>query len=489
MKALSCLGSVLLLFAMRAGAQEKKWTIHEWGTFTSLQDESGDAIGGINTDDEPVPPFVHRLASFLLLQPTEIPYSFCQGAPACHPDVTMRLETPVIYFHPPVSEKKTTSANVVVKFRGGWLTEYYPFAEPSAPGLNPDGYNNTNIISRTFEFGHLRANTESKLEWNNLQIGGNWSFTNTTAHVWTSPRAVEAASVRTKNHECEKFLFYRGVAHLDAPLKISRDKSTGELLLRSQLKDFPLNKSLTLNSLWLVDIRPDGRVAFRALPPVSLDRNSKKILAHTAAEFGWKDFSSGNLDKLKTSLRAALVADGLFTDEADALLNTWELSYFKSAGLRVFFLVPREWTDFYLPLDISLPASINRVMVGRIELVTPEQRAQLTAISQVPPAKIQAEYGQMWTNFYAHAVRTQGEFEKLWNEKKPLSDDIPIPHTYQIFLDLGRFRNALILDEAKRHSTPGLTNFVSAYRLAAYIPLDKTPDRETAMKILQAGTK
>ena len=72
---------------------ESKWTVHEWGTFTSLQNENGEAIGGINTDDEPVPQFVHRLANYLLLLPTEIPTIFFQGAPSCHPDVTMRLET------------------------------------------------------------------------------------------------------------------------------------------------------------------------------------------------------------------------------------------------------------------------------------------------------------------------------------------------------------------------------------------------------------
>ena len=33
----------------------KPLVVHEWGTFTSLQDESGQAIGGLNTDDEPVP--------------------------------------------------------------------------------------------------------------------------------------------------------------------------------------------------------------------------------------------------------------------------------------------------------------------------------------------------------------------------------------------------------------------------------------------------
>jgi hypothetical protein len=50
------------------------------------------------------------------------------------------------------------------------------------------------------------------------------------------------------------------------------------------------------------------------------------------------------------------VANGLFADEAQALLDTWEISYFKSAGLRVFFIVPRAWTDYYLPLKVSVPA-------------------------------------------------------------------------------------------------------------------------------------
>ena len=490
MKALSYLGAALLLLTIRASAQDK-WVIHEWGTFTSLQNESGDAIGGINSDDEPVPPFVHRLADFLLLQPTELPYSISQGAPRCHPDVTMRLETPVIYFHPPASQTKIQNANVAVKFRGGWLTEYYPDAKPTAAGLRPSGYSDTNMYAEFLGmgFGHLNSTTESKLEWNNLEIGGDWSFTNTTAHVWTSPRAVQAAAVRTINFESERFLFYRGVAHIDAPLKISRDKNTGELLFRSQLKDSPLNQPLALNSLWLVDIHPDGKVAFRTLPAVSLDDNARKIVSHTPASFEAKDFNSANLDKLKTSLRSALVADGLFADEADALLNTWELSYFKSSGLRVFFLVPRQWTDFYLPLDISLPASINRVMVGRIELVTPQQRQLLHALSNYSPELVRAEFGQLWTNFYAGPAMKAGEWEKLWYEKKPLSADIVIPPTYQTFLDLGRFRYALVLDEANRHPTPGLTNLISAYRLSAYQPVDKMPAPAAAMEILKARTQ
>jgi hypothetical protein len=65
----------------------KKLVVHEWGTFTSLQDEDGKAVSGINTDDEPVPAFVHQLRTHLVIKPTDLPPIFYQGAPHCHPDL------------------------------------------------------------------------------------------------------------------------------------------------------------------------------------------------------------------------------------------------------------------------------------------------------------------------------------------------------------------------------------------------------------------
>jgi hypothetical protein len=56
-------------------------------------------------------------------------------------------------------------------------------------------------------------------------------------------------------------------------------------------------------------------------------------------------------------------------DEASAMLATWEKSYFGAPGLRVFYIVPREWTDYFLPLSVSVPYSLTRVLVGRIDLV------------------------------------------------------------------------------------------------------------------------
>ena len=94
-------------------------TVHEWGTFTSLQDENGRAMGGINTDDEPVPSFVHDVAGMLLIKPTEIPTTFSKGAVNCHPDVTMRLETPVLYFHAPAGAWKVARWTYTSASRAG----------------------------------------------------------------------------------------------------------------------------------------------------------------------------------------------------------------------------------------------------------------------------------------------------------------------------------------------------------------------------------
>lgn len=486
-RTLGLLGLLLFgaCFNLPCQAEAQKWSVHEWGTFTSLQDEAGEAIGGINTDDEPVPGFVHELGSLLLLRPTEVPNNFFQGAPSCHPDVTMRLETPVIYFHPPAAETKIQRANVQVTFHGGWLTEFYPDAYPDAAEFKDNGFRPG--PARLFRFGPLRSSTESKLTWADLKIGGDWALTNTTAHVWTSPRAVSAASVQTTNGESEKFLFYRGVAHINAPLKISREANSGELLFRSQMESLPIQRPLTISSLWLVEIRTDGKIAFRSLPSLLLDHDPKKVLLQTPVAFSPGDFSSANLEKLRAALQAALLADGLFADEAQALLNTWELSYFKSAGLRCFFLVPREWTDFYLPLKISLPADINRVMVGRIELVTPEQREKLQEISRFSPLQIKAEVGQLFTNFYGRITfnsifgvtnrPSQQEVQQLNKDmaqvnagQKSLASFITVPKVYQTYLDLGRFRNALILEDAHRHSS--LTNFITLYGLE---PCQPTP--------------
>src|SRR5688572_14216663 len=128
---------VALSFHFLAGARAATngLVVHAWGTFTALQDESGRCLDGINTDDEPVPNFVHQLAQSSLVQSTsEVPGFLFQGAPFAYPNVTLRLETPVIYFHP--GKNGSADVDVKVRFRGGLLTEYYPKPERAEPAVD-----------------------------------------------------------------------------------------------------------------------------------------------------------------------------------------------------------------------------------------------------------------------------------------------------------------------------------------------------------------
>jgi hypothetical protein len=417
-----------------------KLVVHEWGTFTSLQDEEGKAVGGINTDDEPVPAFVHQLRKHLLIEPTDLPPCFFQGAPHCHPDVNLRLETPVLYFHPPKPGSNPLTADVRVRFRGGWLTEFYPDAVADAPGL----------ASGTFDFGHLASEHTGSLTWKSLTIGGQARGPATSDHVWTSPRQVNSTSVTSTGGESEKFLFYRGVGHVDAPLRLSQEKLS--LVIRSQLG--PLLKfaaPLRINYLWLADVRSDGSVAFRMVDPIVVNSDTERIAAIPMA-FSEERYSEGNLKRLCVAMHAALVHEGLFDDEASALLRTWELSYFKSAGLRLFFLVPPAWVNHYLPLEVSLPAETKRVMIGRIELVTPQHRKLLSKIAAGP----------------ASNGRWRDELILTGNFLPKIDAKIPIPDDYRAYINLGRFRNALVLDEVRRRPTKSLQQFIGYYGLGAY---------------------
>jgi hypothetical protein len=65
-----------------------------------------------------------------------------------------------------------------------------------------------------------------------------------------------------------------------------------------------------------------------------------------------------------------LVAQGLFRDEARAMLETWGDSWFEE-GSRLIYIVPRQYVEAILPLSIRpAPAQLARVFVGRMELIT-----------------------------------------------------------------------------------------------------------------------
>jgi hypothetical protein len=65
------------------------------------------------------------------------------------------------------------------------------------------------------------------------------------------------------------------------------------------------------------------------------------------------------------------------------MVNTWRSSWFGEGGTRLLYVLPRPLTDAILPLDISpRPETTVRVLVGRMEIMTPQQESQVAAMVQ-----------------------------------------------------------------------------------------------------------
>jgi hypothetical protein len=208
--------------------------------------------------------------------------------------------------------------------------------------------------------------------------------------------------------------------------------------------------------LWLVHVRNDREFAVRTIQGFGVSGDGSAELARVNYRFGPGEFRTGSQQRLISEMRTALVAAGLYADEADALLATWQKSYFHSPGLRLFYMVPRVWTDHYLPLTVTGEPKIERVMIGRLELVSDEQRALLDKL-----AGANASDGK-----WVQKIPETPARERFFAGRSDFGDlGVPIPTDYQMYLDLGRFRNALVVQEERARPTKSLTTFINNYQL------------------------
>ncbi|PHS10287.1 MAG: hypothetical protein COA78_11415 [Blastopirellula sp.] len=443
----------LSLFVQNGIAAEP-YTVHEWGTFTVLQDEAGNPLPGVNINEEALPAFVHRLSPSLLLGNNQLsPFRrrVSKAIAASYPSALMRMETPIIYIYPPKG-KSAQSIDIKVQFQGGWISEWYPNANVASPGFDP----------RHRTLGSLTPKTVGSIEWKNLRIGGEKLPPATDEHVWLAPREVAAPVITTEQGQTERYLFYRGVANIEAPLRVVRDSKKNTLSIQANNSDRNLvQKPLNYHAAWLADIQA-GKVAFRKLSNLS-STTENQLLATIPAEFSPEEYKPENMLLLRKSMKQALLEEGLYDDEAEAMLNTWKLSYFQSPGLRLFFTLPRAWTDKVLPLTISEPAKTVRAMIGRIEIVTPQQRSSLKEFANNKishPTWLNTEIDKL-------PIATRGTaWDQLSEGTKTMQDlGLRVPVDYQNYLNLGRFREALMLDELAKRPNGPLRTFVGNYQL------------------------
>jgi hypothetical protein len=316
--------TVALTVAASAQAPSPNYVVHEWGTFTSIADASGAAVQWLPlAQQSDLPCFVERGVN-----------GNVKGSTAG----TVRMETPVLYFYSP----RAAVASVHVSFPLGLVTEWYPHATVPNPITNVNGSIEWPIVA--------------------IQPGAREAFpTGSAASHYYAARATDADPVRV-GAKPEKFLFYRGVGQFQPPVTAIAREDGGVDLRNSS--------GSSLGDVVLFENR-GGAMTFTA--------GHLAAAAATLARPSLDDASGAPVSELKQ----ILMSNGLYAREAQAMVDTWKDSWFEE-GARLLYIVPRAADDSILPLTVSpAPASLTRVFVGRIELMTPatlrDVRAAITS--------------------------------------------------------------------------------------------------------------
>src|SRR5262249_52202069 len=111
------------------------------------------------------------------------------------------------------------------------------------------------------------------LRWRGIRLADSVPLPSTQSPIWLAPRGVRSAGVVMPSGQGERYLFYRGVAHLDA--LVQTERTSTDVRLKSPARMLWLREpSMTIPALWLVSVRADGQVAFRRHEQLTIARDS-----------------------------------------------------------------------------------------------------------------------------------------------------------------------------------------------------------------------
>jgi hypothetical protein len=343
----------LLAIAPALQAADPPLIVHEWGTFTSVQGHDGKQAWWLPHLKTDLPEFVYArgvknggIKGVQLLRGKET-----QSA-------ILRMETPVIYFYSDIAR----AVDVRVRLPKGEITEWYPQATRIGPSFRPDGQ------GASLEDSLIEWKGVTILPHDTTEVSAD-SLIRTTegpkADHYYSARATDANLLRVASAhargavEYERDLFYRGLAEFPGPLTATVEGDEAQLVLVTEGQD-------ALKNLFVVTIRK-GLMRYQKVDRVTPDRTTDVSL--DAVPYAALDEARS---RLMEDMVKALVSEGLYEKEARAMVDTWKQQWFAEEGSRVFYLLPRAWTDRVLPLEVTpRPDRVVRVMVGRAELIMP----------------------------------------------------------------------------------------------------------------------
>lgn len=316
-------------FVAQAPSSDPDLTAHEWGTFTSVAGIDGRSMTWstlYGPDD--LPAFVDHVSGV----------NFKAGVRG-----TLRMETPVLYFYSP----RPTDVSVKVELSKGLITEWYP----RASRVTPDGKDFVGRESLT------RRHSNGTISWDSVRISPDAEpefpvDQKLLADQYYAARETASAPLLIKTgagDQEEKFLFYRGVSRVPAPISASTT-SSGQVRLANLAEDVIPSVILFERYGEKLGYRLGGALSGE----VSLDAPQL----------------TSTVESLSRDLEDVLTSQGLYPDEARAMIATWRGSWFEE-GSRLFYIVPQSFLSTNLALTINpAPAKTVRVFVGRVELIT-----------------------------------------------------------------------------------------------------------------------
>ena len=339
-------GLIALLTGALATAETRSDVIvHEWGTFLAMQGSDGVTLDGMYHEEHALPGFVHARSRDQLR---------LRGA-------IVKGETPVIYFY----TRRPQRIAVAVDFPTGIWTQWYPQASTVAPTLAQTASPPETRNGRITWYVNLIPDGTASPALPRIADGALWGFARDVSAAYVTNRDGPAGGGR----EAERFIFYRGLGTSPLPLTMT---ASGGGTLRWTDPRMPSPRHLFVLRV------EKGRGVYRYLPGLQPGDSAGGVIPTMEGAEGARPLAEFT-EKIGNELADRLIESGLYTKEARAMVNTWRSSYFHSDGIRVLFILPQAWTDAAIPMRVSPPpAALVRVMVGRLELLTPEreQRAE-----------------------------------------------------------------------------------------------------------------
>ncbi|MBV8844961.1 MAG: hypothetical protein JO307_19310 [Bryobacterales bacterium] len=327
---------------------------HEWGTFTSVAREDGEAV-------EWAP----------LLGPGDLPCFVTRSTGNVKALLRglVRMETPVLYFY----TQRPLTVSVHVDFPQGQITEWYPNPPRTAQNAQPEWFSTT------------------KIAWDQVELAPgkdlDYPMTSGSSHYFAA-RNTDSTPLRIGNEQ-EKMIFYRGLGFFAPPLQ-ARYETDGTLNLRNTGRE-PIPFAILFEN-------QSGAMGFRVVESVS---GSAAVEAPELNQ---------DLASIRETLVSRLTGLGLYPNEARAMVETWSDSWF-TEGSRVLYIVPRATVDSLLPLSIApAPGEIERVFVGRLEVLSPRTKTTLVHALRAGNSETLTTFGRFLQPFVAQIQRTDKTF-------------------------------------------------------------------------------